>query len=109
MKRLRLPPERAFDVVGLGEISVDHICVVPRIPGASDKVRMASYEVQGGGQIATAMIACQRLGLKARYLGKVGDDRWGTWSIDELRREAKEKFRWSPDCGEFHHPKPSPK
>ncbi|HEY3448000.1 MAG TPA: PfkB family carbohydrate kinase [Myxococcales bacterium] len=88
MKRLKPPPERAFDVVGLGEISVDHICVVPRIPGASDKVRMASYEVQGGGQIATAMIACQRLGLKARFLGKVGDDRWGAWSIDELRREG---------------------
>jgi len=74
--------------VGLGEISVDHVCVVPRIPGASDKVRMESYEVQGGGQIATAMIACQRLGLKARFLGKVGDDRWGAWSIDELRREG---------------------
>lgn len=88
MMRLKLPPERAFDVVGLGEISVDHICVVPRIPGASDKVRMAGYEVQGGGQIATAMIACQRLGLKARFLGKVGDDRWGAWSIDELRREG---------------------
>ena len=88
MKGLRVPPRRAFDVVGLGEIAVDHLCVVPRIPGASDKVRMVRFEVQGGGQVATAMIACQRLGLKAKYLGKVGDDRWGAWSIEQLAREG---------------------
>ena len=88
MKKLRLPPERAFDVVGLGEISVDHLCVVPRLPGASDKVRMARYEVQGGGQVATAMVACQRLGLRAKYLGKVGDDRWGAWSVQQLAAEG---------------------
>lgn len=80
--------EAPFDVVGLGEISVDHLSVVPRMPGVDDKVRMARYEVQGGGQIATAMVACRRLGLKAKFLGKVGDDAWGRWSIDALTKEG---------------------
>jgi len=87
MKRLQLPSERTFDVVGLGEIAIDHMCVVPRLPGTSDKVRMARYDVQGGGQIATAMVACRRMGLSASFLGKVGDDRWGAWSVEELARE----------------------
>jgi sugar/nucleoside kinase (ribokinase family) len=90
MDNLRFPEGRLFDVVGLGEISIDHMCVVPRLPGADDKVRMSHYEIQGGGQIATALVACQRLGLKTKFLGKVGDDSAGRWSIEELAREGVE-------------------
>lgn len=88
MRTLRLPAARPYDVVGLGEVSVDYLCVVPRIPGTADKVRMSKFDAQGGGQIATAMVACQRLGLRTKYLGKVGDDRWGPWSIQALAGEG---------------------
>jgi len=85
---LRFPANKPFDVVGLGEIAIDHLCIVPRAPGMPDKVRMSRYEAQGGGQVATAMVACQRLGLKTKFLGKVGDDDDGRLSIDELLREG---------------------
>lgn len=101
MPRLPLPPlpPHPFDVVGLGEIAVDNLCVVPRFPGRDDKVRMASHSQQGGGQIATAMVACRRLGLRAKYLGMVGDDDLGRWSVAELEREGVDAsgVRFSPD------------
>ncbi len=101
MPRLPLSPPapRPFDVLGLGEIAVDNLCVVPRFPGRDDKVRMASHSQQGGGQIATAMVACQRLGLRAKYLGMVGDDELGRWSVAELEREGVDAsdVRFSPD------------
>jgi len=80
--------ERPFDVVGLGENSIDHLCVVPRLPGLGDKVRAAHYELQGGGQVATAMVACRRLGLRAKYVGTVGDDAMGRIALAELAREG---------------------
>ena len=88
LDELRIPKDKPYDVVGLGEIAIDHLCIVPRAPGLPDKVRMSRYEAQGGGQIATAMVACQRLGLKTKILGKVGDDAAGLLSIDELVKEG---------------------
>lgn len=83
-----LPRGRAFDVVGLGENSVDQLAVVERYPEAGGKVSIARSETQGGGQVATAMVACQRLGLRARYLGKVGDDPMGAVSRASLEAEG---------------------
>lgn len=82
----RLAPAggRRFDVVGLGENCVDHYCVVPGLPGPGGKVRMSRHQVQGGGQVASAMLACQRLGLRARYLGRCGDDAESRAGIAEL-------------------------
>jgi sugar/nucleoside kinase (ribokinase family) len=42
---------------------------------------------QAGGQIATALVTCRRLGLRARYIGKLGDDEAGKFQLASLRRE----------------------
>jgi sulfofructose kinase len=73
-----------FDVVGFGECSVDLMCVLPHHPAPGEKLRLSAAELQGGGQIATAMFACARLGLRARYLGAVGDDEAGQRTLREL-------------------------
>jgi sulfofructose kinase len=83
-----IPGVRYYDVVGVGECSVDQMCVVPRHPAPGEKVELVSLQLQGGGQIATAMVACSRLGLNARYVGAVGDDAAGHYTIEELRSEA---------------------
>lgn len=69
--------ERAFDVVGLGFNTIDHVCVVPRPPRLDAKERMAAYQTQPGGQIPTALIALQRWGLRTAYVGPFGDDEGG--------------------------------
>lgn len=85
---LNLPSNRAYDVVGLGLNAVDHLCVVPHFPKFDSKLKMLDFRRQGGGQAATAMVACQRLGLKTRYLGKVGDDDLGRYSQKSLEDEG---------------------
>ena len=44
--------------------------------------------MQAGGQMATALVTCRRLGLKVRYIGKVGDDAGGRLQLASLRREG---------------------
>lgn len=83
-----LPAERPFDVVGLGLNAVDHLCVVPHFPAADTKLKMLDFSIQGGGQAATAMVACKRLGLKSRYIGNVGDDAMGRFSLRSLIDEG---------------------
>lgn len=85
---LNLPSNRSYDVVGLGLNAVDHLCVVPHFPKFDSKLKMLDFRRQGGGQAATAMVACQRLGLKTRYLGKVGDDDLGRYSQKSLEDEG---------------------
>ncbi len=83
-----LPEARPFDVVGVGLNAVDHLCVVPHFPIADTKLKMLDFSIQGGGQAATAMVACKRLGLKSRYIGNVGDDAMGQFSLRSLIDEG---------------------
>lgn len=62
------------DVVGVGLNATDTIISVPQIPARSGKVESTAVRILPGGQVATAMIACQTWGLRTRYVGKVGDD-----------------------------------
>jgi sugar/nucleoside kinase (ribokinase family) len=66
-----------FDVIGVGACSVDYVYRLPGVPsfaGGDSKLRMVSRSVSCGGQVATAMTACARLGLRAAYAGAVGHD-----------------------------------
>ncbi len=73
-----------FDVVGLGENSVDLLVVLAEYPVSNTKQRLQRFSRQPGGQIATALAACARLGWKARYIGRFGDDELGALSRDSL-------------------------
>ena len=81
---------RDFDVVGFGECSVDEVWVIPSLePGAiSGKLRANKRDRLGGGQIATAMVACARLGLRTAFCATVGEDADGTEVIAGLGDEG---------------------
>jgi len=85
---ISFPVGKPFDVVGFGLNSVDLITVLPAFPGPNSKMEMADFSQHGGGQVATAMVACSRLGIKAKYVGKVGDDPWGEFSVESIRKEG---------------------
>jgi sugar/nucleoside kinase (ribokinase family) len=78
------------DVVGVGINATDTILRLPRFPTPDSKVELLSAEVKPGGQVASAMVACRRWGLRARYVGKIGDDAAGKFQIDEMQREGVE-------------------
>jgi sulfofructose kinase len=69
------------DVVGVGLNATDTLIPVAHYPERGSKVEFHSAKVLPGGQVATAMVACQQWGLRTRYIGKVGDD-----SAAELHR-----------------------
>ena len=83
------------DVVGLGLNATDTVMTVPKFPALGGKERVVSASMQAGGQMATAMVTCSRLGLKVRYIGKVGDDVGGRFQLASLRREGLEIGRAS--------------
>jgi len=84
----RIPENRPYDVVGLGLNAIDHLIVIPEYPEKGTKTRLSKFITAGGGQIGTGLSALARLGLKVKYLGKVGDDEMGHLSLDLLAREG---------------------
>jgi sugar/nucleoside kinase (ribokinase family) len=85
-----IPPRgaRPFDVVGFGLNSVDLIAVVPEHPAPDSKSPLRSLTRLPGGQAATAMVTCARLGLTTRYIGRFGDDDAGTFGRASLVSEG---------------------
>jgi sulfofructose kinase len=69
-----MSPSPKVDVVGVGLNATDTLIPVHHFPAAGSKVEFRSANVLPGGQVATAMVACQSWGLRTRYVGKVGDD-----------------------------------
>jgi sulfofructose kinase len=77
--------ERDFDVLAIGQNSLDRVAVVDRIPAFGGKVAARAVHELPGGQIATAALACARLGLRTAYVGSVGDDDAGERVLEPLR------------------------
>ena len=62
------------DVVGVGLNATDTLILLPHHPALGSKVEFHSADILPGGQVATAIAACQEWGLRTRYVGKVGED-----------------------------------
>ncbi|MCX6347902.1 MAG: carbohydrate kinase family protein, partial [Candidatus Aureabacteria bacterium] len=77
-----------FDVVGIGLNAVDYLVGLPRFPVPGEKLRMASFARDGGGQVATALVALSRWGCRCKYVGHVGDDENGRLTCLLLSREG---------------------
>jgi sulfofructose kinase len=86
----RIPPRSVnqFDVVGLGLNSVDLVAVVAEYPASNSKQRLQRFARLPGGQTATAMAVCAKLGWRAAYIGRFGDDPLGELSRESLRHEG---------------------
>lgn len=89
---MRAPPppgSAPFDVVGIGEISVDDVVLLAgAAPRWGGKLLARGRERIGGGQVATAMVALARLGLRTALVGAVGSDEAGAAAIEGLRAEG---------------------
>lgn len=77
-----------IDVVGLGLNATDVALEVPAYPAFNTKVEISSACWQAGGQVATAMVVCCRLGLRASYIGRFGSDPLGDFQRESLKTEG---------------------
>ncbi len=85
---VEFPKNKPFDVVGFGLNAVDHMCIVPRYPRFDTKTEILHYQRLAGGQTATAVTFVARMGLRGKYIGKVGSDDLGVFSLESLRTES---------------------
>jgi sugar/nucleoside kinase (ribokinase family) len=84
----RVPPGASFDIVGFGRNSIDLLAVVAEYPASNTKQRLQRFARLPGGEIATALVTCARLGWRTRYVGTFGADDLGTLSRESLRAEG---------------------
>src|SRR5689334_16268057 len=90
---MRLPVElattpEATEVVGLGENSLELVATLGEFPQPDAKHTLSGFEWLSGGQTATSVIGCARLGCATRYIGAIGDDDAGRTIAGLLAREG---------------------
>jgi sulfofructose kinase len=61
-------------VTGIGQCSLDHLALIDTYPEIDTKKEILELHEQGGGPVATALVALSRWGVKCRFHGIVGDD-----------------------------------
>ncbi|PYY21959.1 MAG: carbohydrate kinase family protein [Acidobacteria bacterium] len=78
------------DLVGVGLNATDMLIPMAEHPVPGSKVEFRSASVLPGGQVASAVMACQQWGLRTRYVGKLGDDGAAQLHSDEFARAGVE-------------------
>ncbi len=77
-----------FDVVGLGCCCLDFLGVIPRLPELDEEIQLLQTSQQGGGEVATALVALAKLGSSVTFIGKVGDDPIGNFITEDFNRNG---------------------
>lgn len=78
------------DLVGVGLNATDTVITVERFPERGGKVEYRESRVLPGGQVASAMVACQGWGLQTRYVGALGEDEAAALHRREFARAGVE-------------------
>jgi sulfofructose kinase len=75
-------------VFGIGQCSLDYIGLIPAYPPPDVKCEFSNLVVQGGGPVATALVALKRWGLDGYMAGVAGDDDFGARITSLLNAEG---------------------
>lgn len=92
-----------MDVVGLGFCCADDLLLLSEIPGPDGRAVIRRRETAGGGMVATAMVAVARLGGRAGFVGKVGDDARGNWIRTDFQTFGVDVSRMVVQVGATSH------
>lgn len=66
-------------IVGIGACVFDTLYNIPKYPKEDTKMRAVSSKASGGGPVATGLVAAQKLGEQAAYIGVLSDDNGGKY------------------------------
>lgn len=75
-------------VFGIGQCSLDYIGRIAAYPPPDVKCEFSDLGVQGGGPVATALVALKRWGFDAFMAGVAGDDDFGAQITSSLTAEG---------------------
>jgi len=79
---------RRFRVFGLGQCSLDYLIEVDAFPASDSKCEFRELAIQGGGPVATALVALSRWGVACTFAGVIGDDDFGRAIHASLEEES---------------------
>ncbi len=88
-------------IVGIGACVMDTLYTVSHFPKEDTKLRATSSKTAGGGPVATGLVAAQKLGEQAAFIGILSSDNGGAflkkdfekWGIDTSLIEVKDGYR----------------
>ena len=80
--------DNSFQVYGLGQCCLDYIGKVETYPPPDVKCEFTDMVIQGGGPVATALVALARWGVSCALSGVMGDDLFGTMIKESLDVEG---------------------
>jgi sulfofructose kinase len=78
-------PIPLVDFTGIGENATDIVLRLKEFPARDGKTDTVKRELRLGGQVATAVFAAARWGLRTRYVGAAGSDHQAQLHQAELR------------------------
>jgi sugar/nucleoside kinase (ribokinase family) len=78
----------AVDVVGVGTAVIDLKETVSSIPKAEEAVLAYDYYKHHGGPVANSLVQLQRLGMKTKYMGMLGNDEYGRLIAEGMKAEG---------------------
>ncbi|HUL62470.1 MAG TPA: carbohydrate kinase family protein [Methanocella sp.] len=71
-------------IATIGDVNVDLIARIDRMPDVGKQVITRDFQTHGGGCSANFAMQCARLGMSVQLFGKVGDDVFGRYVLVEL-------------------------
>lgn len=75
-------------VVVFGSLNMDLVARVPRFARPGETLIGESFTTVSGGKGANQAVACARLGVPTRMVGRVGEDAFGRELLDALRAQG---------------------
>ena len=79
---------KKHQITGIGYNCVDVICMIEDYPVEDSSTHITSRIDQGGGAVATALVAAARLGSSCAYIGNIGNDRNSDEIVDMMVKEG---------------------
>ena len=80
--------ETQIDVIGLGASTMDVLTLVEHFPKQREVQQALSTVIQGGGPVATALVAISRLGGRSAMIDSIGDDWVGDLVLRDFQRKG---------------------
>jgi sugar/nucleoside kinase (ribokinase family) len=77
-----------YDVVGIGASALDNLSVIDGYPIEDERIEVEGFTWQGGGNVATALVAVARLGGNTCFHGFIGDDENTRTILEGFKREG---------------------
>ena len=90
-----------FDIICMGNASMDSLAILPHYPKLDERIQVKSLTEQGGGEAATAAVTISRMGATVSFIGKIGNDRTGFFIQEELKKEGVDISRIIVEKGKF--------